>query len=56
MKAVLGLDTSCYTTSVAIADENGDIIGFHRKLLPVEPGTCDLRQSEYPQSTHTKIY
>ena len=46
MRAVIGLDTSCYTTSAAIADENGDIIGFQRKLLPVQPGTCGLRQSE----------
>lgn len=46
MRAAIGLDTSCYTTSAAIADENGKIIGFQRKLLPVQPGTCGLRQSE----------
>ncbi|HPJ02000.1 MAG TPA: hypothetical protein PKU80_04100 [Candidatus Limiplasma sp.] len=46
MRAAIGLDTSCYTTSAAIADENGEIIGFQRKLLPVQPGTCGLRQSE----------
>ncbi len=46
MRAAIGLDTSCYTTSAAIADENGNIIGFQRKLLPVQPGTCGLRQSK----------
>jgi len=46
MRAVIGLDTSCYTTSAAVADENGDIVGFQRKLLPVQSGTCGLRQSE----------
>ena len=46
MRAAIGLDTSCYTTSAAIADENGEIVGFQRKLLPVQPGTCGLRQSE----------
>ncbi len=46
MRAAIGLDTSCYTTSAAVADENGEIVGFQRKLLPVQPGTCGLRQSE----------
>ena len=46
MRAAIGLDTSCYTTSAAIADENGEIVGFQRKLLPVQHGTCGLRQSE----------
>lgn len=46
MRAAIGLDTSCYTTSVAAADGNGAIVGFQRKLLPVQPGTCGLRQSE----------
>lgn len=30
---VLGIDTSCYTTSVAAADENG-VLASNRQLLP----------------------
>lgn len=50
---VLGLDTSCYTTSSAIADEQGRIIAFARKLLPVEQGERGLRQSD-ALFVHTK--
>lgn len=46
MKIVLGVDTSCYTTSIAAADEKGDIVSFHRRLLPVKKGEKGLRQSE----------
>ena len=42
---VLGIDTSCYTTSVAAADRNG-VICSHRRLLPVQAGARGLRQSE----------
>ncbi len=42
---VLGLDTSCYTTSAALA-QNDEIIGFQRMLLPVAMGERGLRQSE----------
>ena len=42
---VLGIDTSCYTTSVAAADDGG-IICSNRMLLPVQPGARGLRQSE----------
>ena len=42
---VLGIDTSCYTTSVAAASENG-VICSHRRLLPVQQGSRGLRQSE----------
>ena len=42
----LGLDLSCYTTSCAIADENGKIVYDERRLLNVPQGTCGLRQSE----------
>lgn len=42
---VLGIDTSCYTTSVAAADENGVLVS-NRKLLPVAAGERGLRQSE----------
>ena len=42
---VLGLDTSCYTTSAALAGEGGRWIS-RRKLLPVPAGERGLRQSE----------
>ena len=42
----LGIDTSCYTTSIAAVDENGNIISNHRKLLSVPDGQRGLRQSE----------
>ena len=45
MTLVLGIDTSCYTTSVAAADESG-VLCSHRKLLPVQMGARGLRQSE----------
>ncbi len=41
----LGIDTSNYTTSAALADENGIVINL-RKLLPVAPGAAGLRQSD----------
>ncbi|NLD34542.1 MAG: O-sialoglycoprotein endopeptidase [Clostridiales bacterium] len=46
MKAVLGLDTSCYTTSCAVVDQGFNLISSSRMLLPVEPGARGLRQSE----------
>ena len=45
-RVVLGIDTSCYTTSAALADENSQIVAFSRKLLPVQAGERGLRQSE----------
>ena len=42
---VLGLDTSCYTTSAAFAGEGGNWASC-RKLLPVQLGDRGLRQSE----------
>ncbi|HEY8391643.1 MAG TPA: O-sialoglycoprotein endopeptidase [Capillibacterium sp.] len=42
----LGLDTSCYTTSVALADAEGSIIQDCRRVLAVEKGARGLRQSE----------
>ena len=44
-EAILGIDTSCYTTSVALAS-NGRILCSGRKLLTVEAGKQGLRQSE----------
>ncbi|MEN6412556.1 MAG: hypothetical protein ABFC84_07310 [Veillonellales bacterium] len=46
MKYVLGIDTSCYTTSVAILDETGKLITDERKILSVKPGGRGLAQSE----------
>ena len=42
---VLGIDTSCYTTSVAAANEKG-VLCSNRRLLPVAAGARGLRQSE----------
>ena len=45
MGAVLGIDTSCYTTSCALADESG-LLGQQRRLLSVELGGRGMMQSE----------
>lgn len=42
----LGIDTSCYTTSCAIVDSSGHIVGEARKLLSVKPGERGLKQSQ----------
>ena len=46
MKAVLGLDTSCYTTSVAAVALDGQVLASVRRLLVVKQGGRGLRQSE----------
>ncbi len=46
MKAVIGIDTSCYTTSCAAVDESCRVLLSERKMLPVEAGKCGLRQSD----------
>ncbi|MEG0767117.1 MAG: hypothetical protein RR482_05315, partial [Clostridia bacterium] len=46
MKAILGLDTSCYTTSVAAVTPAGELIAAHRRLLEVEAGARGLQQSQ----------
>jgi N6-L-threonylcarbamoyladenine synthase len=46
MKCFLGLDTSCYTTSLALADENERILLNIQKPLEVEKGSKGLRQSD----------
>ena len=43
---VLGIDTSNYTTSVAIIGLNGELIANLKRPLPVKPGERGLRQSE----------
>jgi len=45
MDVVLGLDTSCYTTSCALSG-GGGLIGQQRRLLTVEKGGRGLMQSE----------
>ena len=45
-KVYLGIDTSCYTTSVAVLDEAGSLLGEARQILSVKPGRCGLQQSE----------
>ena len=42
---VLGIDTSNYTTSLALIDENKEVIQ-RKKLLPVKQGEVGLRQSD----------
>ena len=44
-ETALGIDTSCYTTSVALAGAEG-IAVHRRKLLEVEGGARGLRQSD----------
>ena len=46
MKIAVGFDTSCYTTSAAAVNQQGQVVAFARKLLPVEAGQRGLRQSE----------
>lgn len=52
--AVLGIDTSNYTTSVALINEDGSYIG-ERRLLPVKKGERGLRQSD-AVFHHTRAY
>ena len=49
----LGIDTSNYTTSVALCDADGNVILNLKKLLPVKHGERGLRQSDALFS-HTK--
>ncbi|SES62855.1 O-sialoglycoprotein endopeptidase [Anaerobranca gottschalkii] len=46
MKLYLGIDTSNYTTSLAVVSEKDEIIYDRRKILSVEGGKRGLRQSE----------
>lgn len=45
-KVVLGLDTSCYTTSLAVMNLEGKLLHDKRIILSVKEGTCGLAQSE----------
>ena len=42
----LGIDTSCYTTSVLFMDRKGKVAAEARRILKVKPGGCGLQQSE----------
>ncbi len=46
MKAVLGIDTSCYTTSAALVSLDGRILASARRLLTVREGERGLQQSQ----------
>ena len=46
MRAVLGIDTSCYTTSAALVSVSGRLIASSRRLLTVDAGERGLMQSE----------
>lgn len=45
MDAWLGIDTSCYTTSICLVDEDFHILTDKRKILTVKPGSRGLSQS-----------
>ena len=45
-KVYLGIDTSNYTTSIGVCDENGNVIANIKKLLDVKEGERGLRQSD----------
>jgi N6-L-threonylcarbamoyladenine synthase len=42
---ILGIDTSCYTTSLAVVDGEGNLIWQRRRLLDVPAGERGLAQS-----------
>ncbi len=54
MKTFLGIDTSNYTTSVALVDSDRNVIQ-KKRLLPVKTGERGLRQSD-AVFHHTKAY
>ena len=45
-RIVLGIDTSNYTTSVALMYEDGELIANIKRPLPVKAGERGLRQSD----------
>lgn len=46
MSSYPGIDTSNYTTSLAVFDDANGITGFERKILQVKEGEVGLRQSD----------
>ena len=45
-KLFIGIDTSNYTTSVAVSDEDGRVLANIKRMLPVAEGERGLRQSD----------
>ncbi len=45
-RCILGIDTSCYTTSIALLDETGCLLADKRRLLQVKDKGIGLSQSE----------
>ncbi len=45
-EVILGIDTSNYTTSLAILSPEGEVIANLKRPLPVKPGERGLRQSD----------
>ena len=45
-KCFVGIDTSNYTTSLALCSFDGEILANIKKPLPVRDGECGLRQSD----------
>lgn len=45
-KLFMGVDTSCYTTSIAFIDGEGQLVYQDKKMLKVKSGQKGLRQSE----------
>ncbi|ATW24032.1 O-sialoglycoprotein endopeptidase [Candidatus Formimonas warabiya] len=43
---IIGIDTSCYTTSLAVIDQSGNLMQDLRRLLTVKQGGRGLQQSE----------
>lgn len=43
---ILGIDTSCYTTSLALIDTDGRLLKDCRRLLHVDDGACGISQSQ----------
>lgn len=46
LNGVLGIDTSCYTTSLAFVDIKGCVRAERRRILPVKQGERGLRQGD----------
>lgn len=46
MNVILGIDTSCYTTSAALVSTDGEFIASSRRLLTVAEGERGLQQSQ----------
>ena len=45
LNVFLGIDTSCYTTSLAVVDEHKNLLGEEKIIFPVSTGKQGLRQS-----------